>query len=112
MAHINNINQNQKVYKPQILLKHYETTNEKDNERRKITKNVNSIRNKMEEKNKEDENSSWAGKRVYLVLKGNRYYTGVVQSFNNQFLIMIDKFGNKLMCDISQIASIEEEKVK
>ena len=59
----------------------------------------------------EEGKNDWDGKRVFLVLKSGRRYTGIVSSFDKDFIFIIDKFGDKVMCSTSEISSIEEEKL-
>lgn len=55
------------------------------------------------------DNKDWIGKRIYLILKTGRKYSGKVISFDNLFLSIIDKFGEKVMVSVSDISSLEEE---
>lgn len=50
------------------------------------------------------------GKRVYVLLKSNRNYTGTVLSVNDSFLILNDKFGNRVSISISDIEVLEEQR--
>ena len=58
----------------------------------------------------EDENNEWIGKKIFLVLKSGRRYSGIVLSYDNNFISMTDKFGEKVMASISEISSMEEER--
>jgi small nuclear ribonucleoprotein (snRNP)-like protein len=54
-------------------------------------------------------NNVWIGKKVYLVLKSNRRYSGIVKDFNSNFIILKDKYDENVMASISEISSLEEE---
>ncbi len=51
------------------------------------------------------------GKKVFLVTKTNRRYTGNVKTFDSQHLSMIDKFGDLVVISTDEISSIEGERV-
>jgi small nuclear ribonucleoprotein (snRNP)-like protein len=57
----------------------------------------------------ENDGNGWEGKKVFLLLKSGRKYTGIVSSFDKDFIFIVDKFGDKVMCSTSEISSIEEE---
>lgn len=54
-------------------------------------------------------NNVWIGKKVYLVLKSNRRYSGIVKDFTSSFIILKDKYDENVMASISEISSLEEE---
>ena len=58
----------------------------------------------MEENKKE-----WIGKKIYLVLKSGRRYSGKIENIDVNFMTIIDKFNEKVMVSISEISSMEEE---
>jgi small nuclear ribonucleoprotein (snRNP)-like protein len=50
--------------------------------------------------------TSWIKKRIFVRLKTGDCYTGVVIDTDNNFLFIIDKFGDTVglaLCDISKI---------
>ena len=56
----------------------------------------------------------WEGKKVFLVLKNNRKYQGVVEEVHDSgdgliFLSITDKFGKWVTFTISEIDVIQEE---
>ena len=53
--------------------------------------------------------NDWIGKRVYLVLKNNRVYTGTVLSSDESFLKIKDKFDKEVVISILDIAVIQDE---
>lgn len=57
-----------------------------------------------------DENNEWIGKKVFLILKSGRRYSGIVKSFDSNFVLIIDKFNENVMASISEISSMEQEK--
>jgi len=52
----------------------------------------------------------WIGKKIFLVTKANRKYSGIVKTFDEQHLSMDDKFGNYVIISSSEISSMEVEK--
>lgn len=51
------------------------------------------------------------GKKVFLVTKAARRYSGTVKEVTDNFIFLIDhKFGEKVVINFSEISSIEEEK--
>ena len=50
------------------------------------------------------------GKRVFLVTKLGRKYTGLVKTFDSQHISMIDKFDNFVIVSTDEIHTIEEVK--
>jgi ribosome maturation factor RimP len=52
---------------------------------------------------------AWIGKKVFLVTKTSRKYSGIIKSFDEQHLSMHDKFGNYVIISTSEISSLEEE---
>ena len=62
-----------------------------------------------------EEWNHWIGKKVYIILKNNRKYSGVVNEIHDAgngliFISIIDKFGEWVTFSISELTSIEEEK--
>jgi small nuclear ribonucleoprotein (snRNP)-like protein len=53
--------------------------------------------------------NDWIGKRVYLVLKNNRVYTGTVLSSDEGFLKIKDKFNKEVVINVSDITVIQDE---
>ena len=53
---------------------------------------------------------SWIGKKIFLVTKLDRKYSGVVKTFDSEHLSMYDKFGSLVIISSSEISSMEEEK--
>jgi primosomal protein N' len=61
----------------------------------------------------DDEIKKLVGKKVFLKLKGNRNYTGIVISVNDSkmpltWISIIDKFGKRVIFCDSEIEVIEE----
>ncbi|MHA1225332.1 MAG: hypothetical protein ACTSPV_01150 [Candidatus Hodarchaeales archaeon] len=55
----------------------------------------------------------WEGKKVYIILKSKREYTGEVLeveiSSNSAFIIIKDKYGNLVGFNSSEVELIQEE---
>jgi len=49
------------------------------------------------------------GKKVYVILKNGRNYQGTIKKNEGDLIILIDKFGELVMFNISEIGSLEEE---
>lgn len=58
----------------------------------------------------EDNHNDWIGKKIFLVLKSGRKYSGIVKSIDKNFICIKDKFGENVMASISEISSMEVEK--
>ena len=58
----------------------------------------------------EKQNKDWIGKKVFLVLKSGRKYSGIVNSFDDKFICITDKFKENVMASVSEISSMEVEK--
>jgi small nuclear ribonucleoprotein (snRNP)-like protein len=56
------------------------------------------------------EYKEFIGKKVYVILKTNRVYTGIVQSVDGGIILMIDKYHRPVMFNVSEISSLEVEK--
>ena len=57
----------------------------------------------------------WNGRKVYIVLKNDRKYQGIVISVNiisnpTTFITIEDKYNNRITFNISEIELIQEEK--
>jgi len=52
----------------------------------------------------------YEGKKVYVILISGRKYTGVIKKVDDNFVYLIDKFGDNVMFNISEISLIEEER--
>jgi len=52
---------------------------------------------------------NYEGKRVYIELKNRRKYSGYVKEICQDFLILIDKFGNLVTIDYMVLSTIEEQ---
>lgn len=57
----------------------------------------------------------WEGKRIHLILKNNRKYTGDVVNVNTDdnpivFIDLIDKFGSNVTVLASEIVEIREDR--
>ncbi len=58
----------------------------------------------------EDKKSGLEGKKIYVVLKSGRVYSGVMQSIDDNDMITItDKFDKLVMFAKSEISSLEVE---
>ena len=53
--------------------------------------------------------NDWKGKRVYLVLKNSRVYTGIVLMGDECFLKIKDKFDKEVVINVTDIAVIQDE---
>jgi len=56
----------------------------------------------------------WMGKKVYLILDGNRTYSGIIEAVNDCgngliFLELKDRFGKTLMFSTKEIKQLKEE---
>jgi len=51
----------------------------------------------------------WKGKRVYIILKGERRYQGIVLSIDDDFIKLRDKFEKEVVISLSDIAVIQNE---
>lgn len=49
------------------------------------------------------------GKKIFVILKSGRNYTGVIRNVENDIVILTDKFGETVMFNISEISSLEEQ---
>lgn len=49
------------------------------------------------------------GKKVYVVLRSERKYTGTIQTINDKIITLIDKYNEVVMFNISEISSLEVE---
>ena len=52
----------------------------------------------------------WIGKKIFLVTKAVRKYSGIIKTFDSQHLTMIDKFGDLVIISTEEISSLEVEK--
>ena len=50
------------------------------------------------------------GKRVYVILKTRRVYSGTIDSVSDGIISITDKFGASVCFSISEMSSMEEEK--
>ena len=53
--------------------------------------------------------NEWKDKRVYLVLKNSRVYTGTVLMGDESFLKIKDKFDKEVVINVTDIAVIQDE---
>lgn len=51
----------------------------------------------------------WVGKRIYIVLKSGRIYTGQIISYADEWFHILDKFGKNISLQTSQIEVIQED---
>jgi len=51
----------------------------------------------------------WIGKRVYIILKGERRYQGTVLSIDDNFIKLRDKFEKEVVISLTDIAVIQNE---
>ena len=58
----------------------------------------------------EDNFNAWKNKKVFLVTKSGRKYSGVIKETTESFIFILDKFNENVMVSISEISSLEEEK--
>ena len=47
------------------------------------------------------------GKNIFVILKSNRRYTGMIDGVDGNIIFMTDKFGEAIMFNISEISSLE-----
>ena len=57
----------------------------------------------------EENLNEFLGKRVFIILKSDRHYTGLVNALEDKTLYLIDKFNHIVFIDINEISSIEEK---
>jgi hypothetical protein len=50
------------------------------------------------------------GKKVFLILKSGRKYSGIVKEVTESFVFLKDIYDNKVVASIDDISSIQEEK--
>ena len=52
-------------------------------------------------------------KKIYLELKNGRHYQGYIKNISDQdnkkFIVIIDKFGHKVVFDSDEISILQEE---
>ena len=53
--------------------------------------------------------NDWLNKKVFIQLKKGDCYTGNVISIDDNFIVMIDKFGERVGLAFSEISKIKEE---
>ena len=53
--------------------------------------------------------TAWIGKSIFLRLKTDLVYSGKIISADDNFLTIIDKFGNHVMIAVSEISKMEEK---
>jgi len=51
----------------------------------------------------------WIGKRVYIILKGERRYQGIVLTVDDDFIKLRDKFEKEVVISLTDIAVIQNE---
>ena len=56
----------------------------------------------------------WEGKKVFLILKNQRRYSGQVVEIDTSglplvWMVLIDKFGKRIMFSVKEIETIQEE---
>ena len=56
-----------------------------------------------------DEFKDVIGKKIFVVLKSGRNYTGVVKEQTETFLFILDKFNEKVVINKSEVSSLEEK---
>ena len=59
---------------------------------------------------KENKFSNFVGKKVFIILKSGMIYNGIVKETTESFIFILDKFNEKVVINISEISTIEEEK--
>jgi len=57
----------------------------------------------------ENKFNEWMGKKVFLVTKSNRKYAGVIKEVTESFIFLLSKFNEKVVINIEEISSLEEE---
>ena len=58
----------------------------------------------------DDKFKDWKDKKVFIVLKSGRKYSGVIKETTEHYIFLIDKFAERVMVAISELSSLEEEK--
>jgi len=53
--------------------------------------------------------NEWIGKKIFVKLSDGAVYSGVVLDFEDPFFTIRDKFGEKVIFNISKIEKIKEE---
>ena len=51
----------------------------------------------------------WTNKKIYIVLKNGRIYTGQIISYDDGWFHIIDKFNKNISLQVSQIEVIQED---
>jgi small nuclear ribonucleoprotein (snRNP)-like protein len=64
---------------------------------------------KLEDAKEEMEWSSWLNKQVFIQLKKGDCYTGSVLSIDENFVVVLDKFNERVGLALSEISKIKEE---
>lgn len=54
--------------------------------------------------------SDWIGMKVFLITKTNRKYSGIVKVFDEQHVLIIDRFDEFVIVASDEISSMEVEK--
>jgi small nuclear ribonucleoprotein (snRNP)-like protein len=49
------------------------------------------------------------GKKIFIKLKSGSFYNGIVKDTTESFIFIIDKFGEKVIVNITDISSVEEK---
>ena len=57
----------------------------------------------------DDKFNAWIGKRVFLITKSDRKYSGIIKEVTENFIFVLDKFQERVAINISEISSLEEE---
>lgn len=56
-----------------------------------------------------DRKKDLIGKKVYVILKSGRNYTGLIDEVDNELIYLTDKFNERVLINISEISSLEVE---
>lgn len=56
------------------------------------------------------EYKAFIGKKVYVILKNHRVYTGIIKSIDKGMVFLIDRYECSILFNISEISSMQEEK--
>lgn len=52
---------------------------------------------------------AWKGKKIFIITKAGRKYSGIIKETTENFIFLTDKFNEKVVISISEISSFEEE---
>ena len=57
-----------------------------------------------------DRKKEMIGQKVFVILKSNRRYSGIINNIEEGIVYLTDKFDESVMFSLSEISSLEVEK--